>query len=628
MNLGKIFSNENNTANLAKTLSQQSPAQTARMNSQIRSLVPGQTLSGEIVGRNGSEVQIKISEDMVLNARVDQNLNIEVGQNMTFQVKANGSALTLSPLFTNVATDVNVLKALEMANLPVNEITVAMTEQLMGAGMSINRNSLLQVYREINQFATADTVAGDKISDIIGLHKLDMPVNEANMSQMESYRNLTHQLVSGMDTIFSELPGVAQHMLANGDAMGAMNLYQELFSMITSDENVFATGGGINGEIAVPQTDVANLNNMATIPEAFAGGQNGNVVNAVMNHTLFGEMLDMGNSVSQAITDDNVQTSYTVGMEGISTNNTADSMILSNSGVSISAEARMALAQDVMQMIEALPLSQEQAENIQTQMQQFMEGQISTKQFFSGMQQLLESVQTSQGNVFGATQSQREVLHNLHKLFAKTEFKNLLLSELKNQWLLTPEEVSEPGKVGELYRKLDSQLNNLAQVLENAGQQESAAFKAVTNMNQNIDFLQQVNQMYTYVQLPLKLQGQNANGELYVYANRKNLAKNDGNISALLHLDMEHLGPVDVYVTMQYSKVNTKFYVRDDDMLDFLAEHMDLLTERLKKRGYDCSFSMTTRENAETETTEGGIESILQQEKGVVLSQYAFDVRT
>jgi len=610
MNLSKIFSNENNTANLSKTVSQQqSPAQIARMNSQIRSLTPGQTISGEIVGRNGSEVQIKISEDMVLNARVDQNLNIEIGQNMTFQVKANGTALTLNPLFTNVATDVNVLKALEMANLPVNETTIAMTEQLMGAGMSVNRNFLLQVYREINQYTNADSVSGDKISDIIGLHKLDMPVNEANMSQMESYRNLTHQLVSGMDTILSELSGVAQHMLANGDAMGATNLYHELFSMIT-------------------QSNDANINQISVIQEAVDGGQSGNAVNAAIQQAVLEEVLDMGNLTSQSTAGDIMQNAIMTGNDGILTNQTVENGTLSNTGASITAEARMALAQDVMQMIDTLPLSLEQAENLHTQMQQFTEGQISTKEFFAGMQQLMEHVQTSQENIFAATQSHMEALQNLQKFFSKPEFKNLLLNELKEQWLLTPEEVSEPGKVGELYRKLDSQLKSLAQVLENVGQQESAAFKAVNTMSQNIDFLQQVNQMYTYVQLPLKLQGQDANGELYVYANRKNLAKNDGNISALLHLDMEHLGPVDVYVTMQSSKVNTKFYVRDDEMLDFLAEHMDLLTERLKKRGYDCSFSMTTRENAEDETTEGGIASILQQEKGIVLSQYAFDVRT
>ena len=54
---------------------------------------------------------------------------------------------------------------------------------------------------------------------------------------------------------------------------------------------------------------------------------------------------------------------------------------------------------------------------------------------------------------------------------------------------------------------------------------------------------------------------------------------------------------------------------------------MGLLTERLQKRGYDCSVAMTVRGEAE-EATEGGLEPILRQEKGIALSQYAFDVRT
>ena len=92
-------------------VNQKQTARTADVNSQIRSLVPGQTIRGEIVSRNGGEVQIRVSEDMVLNARVDQSIYLEQGKNVTFEVKNNGRALSLSPLFSNVATDANVLKA-------------------------------------------------------------------------------------------------------------------------------------------------------------------------------------------------------------------------------------------------------------------------------------------------------------------------------------------------------------------------------------------------------------------------------------------------------------------------------------------------------------------------------------
>lgn len=133
-------------------VNQKQTARTADVNSQIRSLVPGQTIRGEIVSRNGGEVQIRVSEDMVLNARVDQSIYLEQGKNVTFEVKNNGRALSLSPLFTNVATDANVLKALEMAGISVNETSVAMTEQLMEAGLPVNKSTLQQIYREINSF--------------------------------------------------------------------------------------------------------------------------------------------------------------------------------------------------------------------------------------------------------------------------------------------------------------------------------------------------------------------------------------------------------------------------------------------------------------------------------------------
>ena len=141
---------------------------------------------------------------------------------MTFEVKNNGSALTLSPLFTNVSTDVNVLKALDMAGLPVNRTSVDMTEQLMAAGMPVNKSTLQQIFREINSFPQGT------VSDIINLHKLQLPVNEANVSQMASYRNLNHQLVGGMETILGELPEVFDAMMDQGDMAGAVRQFKSL----------------------------------------------------------------------------------------------------------------------------------------------------------------------------------------------------------------------------------------------------------------------------------------------------------------------------------------------------------------------------------------------------------------
>ena len=120
-----------------------------------------------------------------------------------------------------------------------------------------------------------------------------------------------------------------------------------------------------------------------------------------------------------------------------------------------------------------------------------------------------------------------------------------------------------------------------------AGKEDFALVKSAQTLKANVDFMNQMNQMFQYVQLPLKFSESRANGELYVYGNGKKLSLEDGNVSALLHLDMEHLGTVDIHVEMNPEKqVKTNFYFEDEAMLDFIYEHIDMLNERLEKRGY------------------------------------------
>ena len=149
----------------------------------------------------------------------------------------------------------------------------------------------------------------------------------------------------------------------------------------------------------------------------------------------------------------------------------------------------------------------------------------------------------------------------------------------------------------------------------------------MTNLSRNVYFLQQINQTYAYIQLPLHLrQGEHKTGELFVYTNKKNLAGKDGRVSALLHLDMEHLGPLDVYVALQDTKVSTKFYVQNDTILDYLEANMEVLTQRLKQRGYVCNCETTLR--TELQQTAQAMAPILKAGGSVPVGQYAFDVRT
>lgn len=619
MRLSQLFTGRSRTddrleGNIRTTQSQH--ARTADLNRQIRSLTPGQTLQGEIVSRNGSEVQIRLSEDMVMNARVDQSIHLELGKSVTFEVKSNGGTLSLSPLFTNIAADANVLKALDMAGLPINDISVSMTEQMMKAGLSVNRNSLQQVYREINSFPEGT------VSDVVNLHKLGMPVNETNMQQMASYRNLTHQLIKGMTSVLDALPEAAEQMLAEGNVKGTAGLYRELFTLI--EEGSMLREGGER----IPDMPADGAAKGVILQDAAEGvlqkGQeisSGNFEAAALAgepelsvNPDAGEEQSVQPKLQEQIPEGRGQTAEEQGVSR---------MILADPGADkgelfLPAEARAKLTDGLLQALKAIALPETEAAELSETVQRFGRGELPGSELFKAAARMLDGAGHTGS---GAMQ--------LHKLFGGKEFQKLLTMQLKEMWTLRPEEVSRPEKVEELYRRLDRQLKGLAQVLESGGQENSTAYRAAANLSQNVDFMNQINQMYAYVQLPLHLKNSEAHGDLYVYTNKRSLAANDGQLSALLHLDMEHLGPVDVYVTLQESKVSTKFYVADDEILDFIEEHMDILTKRLEKKGYTCKASAAARGEAEKEEQNGGgLSPLLQQESGILLSRYAFDVRT
>lgn len=519
-------------------------ANTEQVNRQIRALVPGQTLRGEVVSREGNNAQIRLLQDVLVDAKVDADIRLELGQNITFQVKNNGQTLNLSPLFTNMATEGTVLKALDMASLPVNENTVAMTKQLMDAGLPIDKNTLQQIWHESNAFPDAE------ILDLVNLHRVELPVTEENITQMASYRNLTHQLTAGIAETGESLTNMLQGLVESGDIEQAATIYSEVLELLAFEDAAGETVTGqqqTEGPLPEPGVDVTvtpeeaeqmPVQPSATAPEAVPGQK-----------TIIEEPTETAPGNGQTIKE--------------------------NPGAEKTQEAP-------------------QLQNLQKLLKQGLE----TKDI-----PLL-----------------RSILHN-------SKVAELLAKLLADRWSIKPEDVESPEKVEELYQKLGKQLKGLSNLLEENGQRGSSAYQNVTNLSQNVDFLQQINQTYAYIQLPLHLrQGEHKTGELFVYTNKKNLARKDGQVSALLHLDMEHLGPLDVYVTLKDTKVSTKFYVQNDAILDYLEANMDVLTERLQKRGYDCKCETTLR--TELQQTAQAMAPLLKTEGSVPVAQYAFDVRT
>lgn len=593
-----------------KSSSQQAAAATeATFPKMVKSLVPGTTIQGEIIAKNGNEVQIRIDKDTVLQARLEQDVNVEEGQNIRFQVKNNGTTLTLSPLLTNTAQADNVYKALQMAGLPINESTVAMTDEMMKLGMSIDSRSLQNMFKDVVTHTDASA------TDVVFLHKMDMPLTESNLRQIQNYTELQHEVVKGMQDVTDALQGLINGtggadvaagvdiaagagVAAGADGVDANTLtqYQNLVKELISD-----TLMGMLPDGAVAAGDVTGGNP--------AGGISGDVLAAgVSGADLVGEV-PAGDISGNA---------WTAGVSGADLAGEA----LADAPLSGNAALIKGVLQDAVfsELINSGLFTEEEAAGFLKE----AAGLLTEK----GITLSGNTTQEMMKALLDITAGNTQEAESLQKLFSGKVWKNLLEGTVKTQWSLTPETLPKEGEVGKVYEKIVKSLHTLNETLQQSGAQNTALQESITNLSENIDFMNQLNQMYTYVQLPLKMQNGEKNGELYVFTNKRSLAEKDGEVSALLHLTMEHLGPLDVYVKMNQGKVSTEFTVEKEETLLFLEKNMSILTDRLQKRGYDISCKMKVKDEAGE--PENPVERLLTEKQNGVVSahaQYAFDVR-
>ena len=584
MNLGNILKKDSRTVrgteNVKVSDSMTKGERLYKLQNEIRNLKPGQTLQGTVVGRNGNTVQIALTQEFSINAKIDQNIQLTLGQLMSFEIKTNnGSLLSLSPLYTNTANVETILRALSAAGLQETAGNIEMVAAMMEEGMPIDRESILNMSRQLLEFPGQDPTS------VIQMTRLGLPITEADIRQFEQYKNLNYQLLDSAETIMDELPKVFAELISEGNPQEAHIFYQNVLDIFTSmgEDNVLV------------QADIEQQNAGQTVAEM-----------ELLLQNKVNEPAGTEQSVIQQEGSDQIQQPA------------SGSEVINGNGVSFTQEDNVA---------ETSVLTNRQWNSLADMLKEMGIESTLTEQIRNGEvspRELLNLIK----DFLGKEKAGGIMPPELEQVLNSREFHTLLKSEIEKQWLIEPKNVADPDKVEKLYERIRQQSAKLLETLQTADKGNTSAARTVQNLQNNVDFMNKMNQVFTYIQLPLKMTGSKAHGDLYVYTNKKSLAKKDGNVSALLHLDMEHLGPLDVYVAMQNQKVSTNFTLSDESALDLIEQHIGLLDERLAKRGYDLKAQFQIRETEDVKDGEGIMQTILKQDKNIsVLSRTSFDMR-
>lgn len=628
----------------------------------ITQLKEGDTFKGEITSINGEDVQILLSNGQYMAAKLEHDVQAAIGQVLDLQVKSNkDNKIVLKPVLDSSAQLQRVgAAALKAANLAVNEKNLQLVAKLIENGMSINKNTLMM----FNKLALQHP--DENLSNIIKLVKLQLPVTDANLSQYENYQNLEHRLLDGIKDASEEIMKLYD-ALVNGEgganngaeasaAAGSLGqgienaakYMEQIISLLTEggEENSIGNVSAGNDTAEASQTagkevltegqSVDEISAFETEAQPKANGDNvlsaGADKSSQLNDTAQGGLIKesaaqdntAGSNVQAAAADSgkalnngavnnenpNVQTS-----DGAAASGRADSLPQGAQSYDYGAEYKphMPLSDTEMRQLDSL-----NGRALSNKIIDYMkEGRIDLKD----IKNLLSDPSISKNFTAQAK----------NEIFNSEPFRALVKNGLQRQWTIAPNELAEEGKLQEFYEKLERQSGRLSQLMNdaaNAGGNEAAALhgRAAANIHENVEFMNQMNQLYSYVQLPLKLANSQAHGDLYVYTNKKNLARRDGMLTAFLHLDMENLGGIDVSIMLQTEKneVLTKFYLAEDS-LELLEEHIEELTRRLVKKGYSCKHMIQPRDEEKTV-----IEHIEEQAGGgaVSLSYQTFDMRT
>lgn len=593
--------------------------------STLEELSSGSVFEGTVSSVKNGKVTLALSDGQTITARLSGKVPLSQGTPMFFQVKSNdGATIEIKP-YTGAGSGGNPIltNALTEGTVPVTERNLAMVDAMMKEQMPIDKQSLLNMARIANMNPGVD------ITTVVNMTKLGISVSPEMAAQFENYMTDEHAILQEMDQAMNELADLAGSSDLTPNQAVQMN--HKILSILLPEQT--ATGAPVNteGQIETGGQTTAE-GQIVTGGQITAEGQilTGGQTTAEGQTTSEGQILTDGRlgAEEQTVNGEQTTTAGQAIQEG--TGGQAIGEVLSDQQFSSLGR----LLQNIPSLVEStklFPEAMEQdifidtledesvAQNLMTEDAAWkaadgktaLDKNLTVSDFLRTVSQLL-----SENNGM-ASQS-------IQKLFGSDAYKSLLRNVMEQQWLIQPEALKQEKKISQLYEKLEQQMRQVEDTLKEAGVTKTRFPETAAEVRGNIEFMNQLNQAYTYVQVPLKMSGQNANGELYVYTNKKNLRDPDAELSAFLHLDLEHLGSTDVSVKMQHRNVKTNFYMADDASYDLVEKYLPILEQKLKDKGYQCTITMT-KEEKKVSFGDDFLRKDMPQTG--TLHRYSFDVR-
>lgn len=593
----------------AKSTEQTSQTQSS---SAVSALKEGAVFKGEVLNIVDDKITISLEEKAQLMARLQEGVELGVGDRLLFAVKENStSQILIKPLFDSLhSAQTQVLEcALDAAGLSPTEKNFSAAKELMEAGMPVDKGNIVKLLSQSMKFE------GTSMQTLVGLNKMNIPVNEANIAQFERYQGYQHQLTGDINMAADSMASFTQAFPEGTNSQTLVSVANQILDMFMP-EHTFNSSESVNNlsQDGMENNQVVNQNGQILSEGTLVTGEQ--VLSMGENGSADGQagLLKMQTNVdsSQTLNEKTMldvlqQTNNEQITEG---NETQTEQPTAKNTVSLS------------QITENIGLNKEEVSNLSNLMNKTgMTGEQIQNMFqnANSPEELLKNMLQHLTTSGGSEHAIREVLDSM-------EFRDMLSDVVKKNWALNPKNMKDPKEIDELYDKIVKQSKSFENMITSNGGEPKQFEQSFQNMRQNMQFMEQLNNQMIYAQMPLKLSNQNANSELYVYADKRKLAQKKDGISVMLHLDMDNLGQTDVHVTLTGSNVNARFYLNDQESVDIVADNISQLAKQLADRGFSLTNEVIKRQPQES--INKVVDEVIDENAERSIKRYTFDART
>lgn len=496
-------------------------------------------------------------------------------------------------------------KVLTAASLPKNSKNMIIASELLANNMSVDKQNIQKIISQ--SYLNRDI----SISTLVLMNKHNIPVTKSNAVQFENYRNSEHRIMSQITTVADD---IAQTIKGVSSVEDTLNLNTQLVSILsygTNADNYDAGEPYLSNSYTFP-TDKDNIlsilkafqaddellsrieDNTATLRETAIAINKAKETAITMNTSEYNGKYDslldgslknimdvFENPALSKILDDYKNLQY---------NNNELSSYMNDLG-------RATLNSTIKELPGGMPLSDD-----------IWKGDITSTRLINDLNNIISFLPEESASAF----------------VKSDEYLSVLTHSFKGKWTITTEDLNNVGAIEEKYRTMYEQLKRITSTLSTPENEASSTLSAnALSLKDNLEFMHALNEMFSYIQLPLQLKGKDIHSDLYVMTNKKKLKQDNSSISVLLHLDMQYLKPLDININLSNNNVDAMFYLEDEPSRALIETNMEHLELALLEKGFFFT-SKVLKKDHDIDIVKDFIE---KDTPSTSLKRYSFDIR-